>query len=206
MQLIDLYLPELRPQRDPLALGNVLAALGLVVLGLLVLTWVMHERAMRFEQQVAATEAEHAKAQAQFERLRGQWQRLRAQREADDREATLRAELLAKRHLLGQLAPGQGTLERGFSPLLVALSEGLVSGVWLSRLALSADGSEFSLHGHARTAEGIALFMAGLSQQPALQGHDFRRLELTRRSEPAEQAPRIDFWLARQTEMAETER
>lgn len=200
MQLINLYPAELRPRREWLGIGNVLGLLGLLIVMLSALTWSMQQRAVALEQQVAAAEARHDRVRQQLGQVREQWQQAQAQSQHERREARLRAQLIAKRRTLAQLEPPEGMQADGFATLLAAVTRGMVDGVWLSRLAIAARQQALTFDGHALTAERIALFMAGMSQQPALQGLVFEQLELKRsEAEPN----RLDFRLSTQTDATE---
>ncbi|WP_115720063.1 PilN domain-containing protein [Gallaecimonas mangrovi] len=64
----------------------------------------------------------------------------------------------------------------GFSPVLQALAESTVNGLWLNDIRI--EGQQLSLTGHAFKAPLVMQWLQGFASQPALAGRQFGRLAM----------------------------
>ncbi len=177
-QQINLFVKQAKVKTPVSALTSLLLVLGLALL--LVSVSVLEIRGLQQLQQQAAT------LQQQKSELAAKTQTLREQKRPKTESPVLRQtrdrlqqQLAAQRRfgeLLAQLAPpGSGI----FSPLFAGLSEQALTGVWLTRIQASQNGTQISLQGRAQNAELIPKYLQRLGRTKAYQQALFDQFELT---------------------------
>lgn len=180
LQNLNLYQPP-QPARDgrPSLRLLRLAALALLLAILLDGGW-QAWRLQQLQAEVERTQQAAAQAQAELAALRGSFR----EPQADPRLPGQLAALDAGNRQLQQLAAHLQALlaERsgGFSPILDALSERHLGGVWLSGIRLQDGGRDLLLEGASQQPELLPGYLDSLGRSPALDGRQFARFDLDR--------------------------
>lgn len=175
---INLYLPELRPQRQLLALSQMAVAWGLVLLlvagmagGLQWLRWQRQQELNLLQQQKQETDKQTQIANQQIQ-----------QRHPDERlQQELKnsqEELQGKRHLLQyiqQMGPQQN---QGFSLWLSDLAKAYQPSVSLQEFAVTGD--QILLRGEAASNEAVPAWMSQFGAYASLKDRRFTELKVER--------------------------
>ena len=177
-QQINLYLKQEKIRTPLSALTCLLAVLAVAVVLIVVSIWQtsglngLRLETAELKQQKAELESETAqlreqkKPRVESPELRRTHDRLQ-QKLADQR-------LFAG--LLSELAPsGSGV----FSPLLDALSDKAVNGVWLERIQTRSNGRQIDLQGHALNAELVPKYLDRLGEAEVYQNSRIDQFELS---------------------------
>ncbi len=81
----------------------------------------------------------------------------------------------------------------GPAAVLVAVSRGIVPGLWVSRFSLDRKTKALVLVGHSLHPSLVPLFLHRLVSQPTLSGYRFRSLTITRPRRGTRYRPYVDF-------------
>jgi Tfp pilus assembly protein PilN len=82
----------------------------------------------------------------------------------------LESQIRERESLLELLQSKLTTKDEKFSEYLLAFSRRRVPGVWLTRIAVTANGGPFSLQGRARSTDLLPVFLTQLGSDEALRG------------------------------------
>ena len=182
MQQINLYVQELRPQRQVLPARHVLLILAAVlVLALLV-------QAVTFWQVSQAKAAQQA-ADRNLAAVQQDYQRLEqalAERVVDDRlritSQQLTQQLEGTRALVRALQPDL-SLRATLSPVLEALARQHETGLWLSQIQLAPDEGLLALRGYLMRPDLLPVYLRRLQTEPAFGTLQFNVMRLQEQSE-----------------------
>ncbi|WP_417358467.1 PilN domain-containing protein [Gallaecimonas pentaromativorans] len=168
---LNLLTPDLLPKRERLSAQTMLLSwallLALLALGLGWGYW-----------QKSGLEAQQRQLKARQQQL---------QTALTDKEAALKKwlpdpalvaqrDVIAKardnsRALLARIDELNSLPQQGFSPVLEALAQRSINGLWLDQIAIN--GQQLSLSGHATKAPLIPKWVQTFAQEPALAGRQF---------------------------------
>jgi len=181
-QGINLHQDTDRRARQPVDSVHIAVASVVTLVVLAGLTGYGWWRADRAEAAAAAAAAERDALEQETAALTEELQALR--RDADrDELAPLRAELAAKRQLRDYLAEGPLAERDGFSSHLQGLARQVVDDLWLTRIDLTAGGSQMRLRGRTLDPDRVPAFISGLRAEAPYEGQIFRRFAIERAEE-----------------------
>ncbi len=83
--------------------------------------------------------------------------------------------------------------EVGPAPVLLAMSDAIVPGVWITRFSLDRKRHALILAGHSMRPAQVPLFLHRLVARPTLVGYRFRTFAITRPRHAAHYRPYVDF-------------
>ena len=102
----------------------------------------------------------------------------------------------------------QGTYSNttGYSRYLLAVARQHVPGIWITGIEVTGAGEDVTLRGKSLKPELVPKFVQRLSNEPALEGVQFKvfRLDRPEDEKTKQRAPYVDF-LIRTSEIVETE-
>jgi hypothetical protein len=179
MQQINLYLPEFRPNREPLRTIHMLwAALALMVVLILLSGYSSHRNSL-LREQVAAEQAGVQAAQAQLQQLAVQQPpNQRAQLDADIQR--LQAERDRRLTILLVIANQDLGNYTGFSAHLQALARQSLETLALTRFSLQNGARYIEFSGQARTANQVPLYLQRLRSEPSFMQTGFGTINVKR--------------------------
>jgi Tfp pilus assembly protein PilN len=178
MQQINLYQPMFRKERKRFS-ALALLQIGLACLLLLVAIGVY------FQVQLHRLQASEQSLASQQRHLEQTLAALRASDgdpvlEALDRQITdLETRLRERENLLSGIA-GLASNRDGFAPLLQALSQQRVPGLWLTGVHFGDGGQNVQLQGVAQEAELVPRYLELLPQHDRLRDFDFQQVQVQR--------------------------
>ena len=195
MQQINLYLPELQPNREPLRSIHMLWGLGIFAV-LLIIVSVLSANANREREQKLV------ESRAQLEQLKTQVTQLEQQRpnvnlsELDGQIVLLGQELDRREQIFTIIANKNLGNNTGFSAHLQALGRQSLDAISLSVFSLQKGGNYAEFAGKTRSADQIPLYIQRLRAEPVFAQSAFGVLNV----EPVENNPGLfEFSLAKQT-------
>jgi len=179
MQQINLYLPEFRPNREPLRAVHMLwVCAGMFVL-LLMFTLYSSFQNRRLEAQVAqAQEATKAILQ-QFDAI-SKNKPTQTGVELDVRLEQLQANLQRHLQILAMIQHQDLGNDKGFSAQLNALAQASLTSVSLESFSLQRGGNYAELSGKTSSADQIPLYLQRLRSDPSFEKVAFGVLKVTR--------------------------
>lgn len=189
-QQVNLYQPIFRKQEKKFSAAAMLQAVGLVVIGVMVMyayTW-WHLAALRGElkheeQNQAAAARRLTDATQQF------GARTVAGKTLDDEIARLENELASRRRIQEILQRGVFSNTRGFSDYFASFARQHISGVWLTGFDITGAGEQMMLAGRSTNPELVPRYMQRLSTEKTFSGVEFRVFQMDRPAADAKGAP-----------------
>jgi Tfp pilus assembly protein PilN len=176
-QQVNLLSDDLRPRREPLTLGQLLAAWALFAGALALLGSVNGFDIWQLSSQRAETVEQWELLKATNARLKASFST--APDEALEAEvARLRQAQLERERLMALLDEYQLEQVEGFSGYLEDLAAHGVDGMWLSAIALETGGRWIQLKGLTTDPARVPEFLRQLSEGSSFDGHRFDAFEL----------------------------
>lgn len=179
-QQINLFNPIFLKQKKIFTAVPMAEALGVIVVGALLLTWYASQSIARLEQEADAGKAALAKREQQLVKANAQF----APRAKDARlEAELteaEAELKALHDVSSVLQGGALGNTLGYAEYFRAFSRQNVSGLWLTGVSIHGAGNDIGLQGRAMQATLIPNYIARLTGEKIMHGKTFASLDIGR--------------------------
>lgn len=193
MQQINLYLPEYRPNREPLRAIHMLWC-GLIFLALLIgVSLYTHRQQEVLQQQLAAEQKNQATMQAQLTILNAK-PPAQASAELDVKIIQLQKSVQRHQQILSMIANQNLGNDQGFSQQLNALAQASLSTLAIEHFSLLHGGKYAEISGVVRSADQIPLYLQRLRKDSSFTDVGFGVLTITR--DPA-QAGLLKFSLAK---------
>lgn len=169
-QQINLFNPQFQPQRKLFTVAGMMAAVGVLALGLAAAGGYAKLRVLRLEAEVAQGEARVQKAHKRLADATAEF----APRAKDGRLEAELAEVQAEHDALGRVAAviERGDLgnTQGYAEYFRALARQRVDGLWLTGVNIGGAGLEIGVRGRALDPALVPGYLARLRNEPILQG------------------------------------
>lgn len=193
MQQINLYLPEFRPNREPVrAIHMLWIGLALLVLLIAFSFYSKHQRVL-LEQQLEQEKVAQQNLQAQLQTL-GAKKPVQSSAELDMKIAQLQKNLQRHLQILSMISHQDLGNDKGFSAQLNALGQASLSSISVETFSLQRGGKYVELSGLTRSADQIPLYMQRLRKAPSFTDVGFGVLSIER---DKEQSGLLKFSLAK---------
>ncbi len=193
MQQVNLYLPELRPQRDwPRCRDAVMVALAfLAVMVIVQVIWML--RAQAIGEQVEARQAELTQMQARLDQLEPS---VAVVNQSFDQRISQLELAIANREKVRRVISGQNVgNSKGFHASMLTLARESRRDIALDRFSFSRGGSFVEMHGATRDAESVPLYLQRLKAAPAFDLARFGLLSVSSQSSSKHGAEALEFSL-----------
>ncbi len=188
-QQVNLYQPILGAEKRLFSFRAIVGALLLFAASLLSLAGYGAWRAARLERAVTALERQAAGNTALAARAEQALRPAQSLAELDAQAKVLAADIDARQRALDTLSRDGATPVSGFAARLQALAHRQLEGVWLDAIVLGSGPGRLAMRGAATDPRLLPLYLAGLAQEPALQGARFDKLAVHSISPAAASAP-----------------
>lgn len=193
MQQINLYLPEFRPNREPLrAIHMLWCGLALLIL-LLAFSFYSHNQQKRLSEQLAQEQASLQTMQSQLQLLSAK-KPAQASAELDVKIAQLQKSLQRHLQILSMISHQDLGNDKGFSSQLSALGQASLQTVSVESFSLQRGGKYAELSGVTRAADQIPLYVQRLRRDASFAEVGFGVLNIER---DKEQSGVLKFSLAK---------
>jgi len=187
-QQINLFNPIFLKQKKIFGALPMAEALGVVVVGALLLTWFASHRLAELEQQAEAGKALLAGRETRLNKANAQF----APRQ---QSAVLAAELAQAQNELNSLQQVEAILRggalgntAGYAEYFRAFSRQNVSGLWLTGLTIVGAGNDIGVQGRAMQPTMIPNYISRLTAEKIMRGKTFASLQIDRPAPAVEAA------------------
>lgn len=199
MQQINLYLPEFRPNREPLRAVHMLwAALALIVV-LVLFSFYSNRQHKLLEEQLAQEKVTQQNMLTQLQMISAS-KPAQNSAELDIKIAELQKNLQRHVQILNMISHQDLGNDKGFSAQVSALGKASLNTISLATFSLQRGGKYAELSGLTRGADQIPLYMQRLRKEPAFADVGFGVLNIER----DEQSGLLEFNLAKATNEKES--
>ena len=179
MQQINLYLPEFRPNREPLrAIHMAWAGLALLVLLVAYSFYSSHQHSL-LQQQLEAEQKTQATLQTQLQALTIQ-KPAQASDELDAKIIQLQKNVQRHQQILNMISHQDLGNDKGFSAQLNALGAASLNTISVESFSLQRGGKYAELSGLTRSADQIPLYMQRLRKDASFSDVGFGVLNVAR--------------------------
>jgi hypothetical protein len=179
MQQVNLYLPELRPNREPLrAIHMLWGCVGLMVLLLLFTVFSVFQN-RRLEAKLVESQAATKTILQQVDLL-AKNKPAQSSADLDARLEQLQTSMQRHMQILAMIQHQDLGNDKGFSAQLNALAEASLSSVSLESFSLQKGGSYAELSGKTSSADQIPLYLQRLRNDPSFEKVAFGVLNVSR--------------------------
>lgn len=193
MQQINLYLPEFRPNREPLRSRHMLWAVAVLLVFLILVSLYSGYRNQQLRDRIAAEQAQLQSLQQQVQQLvLQQPQNQRAQLEAEI--TRLQHERVRRERILAVITRQDLGNSEGFSAQLLTLARQSLDSIALERLSLQQGGLYVELKGTTRSADQVPLYLQRLRDDASFARVSFGVLRIER---PENSGAPLQFELAK---------
>lgn len=182
---INLFNPALGKQKLAFSALEMSQMLGIVLLGVLAITWYLNFQASQLESQVAVSQEQFKLAQGQLSRVTADYAPRSKNKQLETDIAALEIQVRALEKVADLLKRGDFGNARGYSAYLTAFARQSQEGLWLTNVGVSASGKELSLSGRTLQADLVPKYVQRLAAEPVLRGKSFGSLDMQRLGDPA---------------------
>lgn len=183
-QQINLFNPIFLKQKKYFSALTMMQALGLLLLGSLLLVAFSTYKVSALSKEAIATSTQLALAQTQLAKVTAEFAPRSKSTLLDDDIQKTETEVKSLQQVFDILKKGDFGNTKGYSEYMRAFSRQIVSGVWLTGFSIRGAGNEIGLQGRALRPELVPAYIGRLKHEPAMQGKSFATLEM--------QVPQID--------------
>lgn len=177
-QQINLFNPIFRQQKKYLSAVTMAQALGLILVGSLLLSGYAAFRATQMKKHAAAVAAQLTSAQNDLAKVNLEFApRQRSKTLQLDIQKT-EADLLALEKIADFLQKGEMGNTEGYATYLRAFAKQIVDGVWLTEVTIQGAGTEIGLQGRTVNPELVPVYIGRLRNEPIMQGKSFAKLNM----------------------------
>ena len=183
-QQINLFNPIFRRQKKYLSAVTMAQALGLILLGAVLLTFYAGYRSSRLAADAAEANNQLKAVQAQLAQVTAAFP---PRKKSEGLEAQIRKveeEMVSLQKAADVLRDGQFGSTTGHAEYLRAFARQSIDGVWLTGFSIQGAGTEISLQGRALKPELVPAYINRLKREAVLQGKSFSALHM--------QVPRLE--------------
>lgn len=184
MQQINLYLPEFRPNREPLRAIHMLWAGSAFLILLIALSFYSNHQHTLLLQQLEIEKKSQESIQAQLALL-GAKKPAESSAEIDAKVARLQKSVQRHQRILAMISNQDLGNDKGFSSQLTAMGQAALPTVSVESFSLQRGGRYAELAGVTRSADQIPLYLQRLHKNPAFAEVGFGVLNIERESEGA---------------------
>ena len=193
MQQINLYLPEFRPNREPLrAIHMLWGALALLILLIGFSVYSNHQHGL-LQQQLLAEQKAQETMQAQLKVLTAQ-KPAQASADLDLKITQLQKNVQRHQQILAMISSQDLGNDKGFSAQLNALAQASLNTISVQSFSLQRGGKYAELTGLTRSADQIPFYLQRLRKDPSFSEVGFGVLNIER---DKEQGGLLKFSLAK---------
>ena len=179
MQQINLYLPEFRPNREPVrAIHMLWAGLALIVLLILFSIYSNHQYKL-LEQQLAEEKAAQQNMLTQLQAISAK-KPAQTSAQLDAKVEQLQKNLQRHIQILNMISHQDLGNDKGFSAQVGALGQASLNTMSLESFSLQRGGKYAELKGLTRSADQIPLYLQRLRKDPAFSDVGFGVLTMER--------------------------
>ncbi len=177
-QQINLFNPIFKQQKKYLSAVTMAQALGLILLGALLLSGYAMYRSTRLNAQAVLMSNQLIAAQATLAKVDVDYAPRGKNKSLELEIQKTETGLKSLQQVSEILAQGDLGNTQGYANYMRAFARQIMDGVWLTGFSIHGAGTEIGLQGKALNPELIPAYIGRLRSEPVLQGKSFSRLEM----------------------------
>ena len=196
-QQINLFNPIFLQQKKLFAASTMVQALGVLVLGALLIAGLAWRSVADLRQEAADVTLQSAKKQARLASAAAEFAPRKASAAVAGQAVDAETQLAALRHVAQIVHSGDLGNTHGYAGYFRALGRQHQDGLWLTAIAIAGNAG-MSLQGRTLNATLVPAWIERLTREPVLQGKSFGNLQITQPAEktgPAVAVPYLEFAL-----------
>jgi hypothetical protein len=188
-QQINLFNPIFLKQKKIFTALPMAEALGVIVAGVLLLTWFAGQRVAELERSAAAGKTLLVDREQRLGRATVQFAPRQKSAALDAEVAQAEAELKSLHDVESVLQGGSLGNTAGYAEYFRALSRQNVSGLWLTGVHIVGAGNDIGVRGRALQPTLIPNYIARMTAERVMHGKTFASLDISRPESQAAPAP-----------------
>ena len=177
-QQINLFNPIFLQQKKIFTTSTMARALGVLLLGGLLMVAYGRSSVAALEKEAARTTALLAVRQAKLDTVNLEYAPRRKSPELDAQLRLAKAELAALTEVAGVLRRGELGNTDGYSGYFKALARQKVDGLWLTGVSIVGAGNDIGVRGRALDAALVPDYLGKLAREGVMQGKAFTSLQI----------------------------
>lgn len=177
-QQINLFNPIFLKQKKYFSALAMAQALGLILLGALLLSVYSRYQFSGIRNESVNTTAQLGLVQAQLNQVRAEYAPHQKSQALEDGIRKTDAQVQSLQQVFDTLQKGDIGNTKGYSAYLRAFSHQIVDGLWLTGFSIVGAGSEMGLQGRALRPELVPVYINRLKQEAVIRGKTFSTLEM----------------------------
>ena len=177
-QQVNLYLPELRRQKDWLDFQGLLKSVAGLAIVLVLVSGFQAWQLYRLDGELQVADAERESMLEQINAMVARMSATTADPELARMVSTMERELEARRAVLDFMENSAEGNTQGFSSYMADLSRAHLEGLRLSGFELVDSGNNVSLSGEISRADIVPLFLQRLGDQGSFRGKSFESVSI----------------------------
>lgn len=175
-QQINLFNPIFRQQKKYLSAVTMAQALGLILLGAVLLTLYAGYRSNSLAVEAAAASSQLQATQVQLAQATATFPPRKKSEVLEAQIRKVEEEMVSLQKAADLLRDGKFGSTAGHAEYMRAFARQIIEGVWLTGFSIA--GAEISLQGRAVRPELVPAYISRLKQEPVLQGKSFSALHM----------------------------
>ncbi|HJV74996.1 MAG TPA: MSHA biogenesis protein MshI [Noviherbaspirillum sp.] len=179
-QQINLFNPIFLKSEKYFSAVTMAQALGMILLGSLVLTGFLAYQSIQLKKESAATTMQLATAQNQLAQISASAQPRQKSADLENEIKKTESEIKLMQQAADVLQKGEVGNTKGYSEYFRAFARQNTPGLWLTGLTLQGAGKEIGIHGRTLQPELVPDYLARLKHEDVLKGKSFSALEMQR--------------------------
>lgn len=177
-QQINLFNPILRQQKKYLSSKAMAQAMGLILLGSLLVAGLAGFRIIGMKEQAESINRQLQTAESQLAKVNVEYAPRQKNKALEVEIQQVESELRSLQKIADTLNKGELGNTSGYSAYLQAFSRQILDGVWLTSLSIQGAGIQIGIQGKALRPELVPAYINRLKNEPVLQGKSFSNLEM----------------------------
>ncbi len=177
-QQINLFNPIFLKQKKYFSAVTMVQALGLILLGSLLISFYAGYQVSRLNKEAVYTTARLADSQARLSRAQNEFGPKQKSVALENDIAKLDAEVKGLQQIFSVLSAGDFGNTKGYSEYFRAFSRQRLEGLWLTGFSIIGAGNDIGLQGRVLRAELVPAYITRLKNEAVMQGKSFSTLEM----------------------------
>lgn len=177
-QQINLFNPIFREQKKYLSAVTMAQALGLILLGSVLIGGYASYRSSQLHAEAAAVDTQLKAAQERLAKVTQAFAPRQKSQALEQEIRNMEMELQSLQKVAVILNEGELGNKDGYADYFRAFARQILDGVWLTGFSLHGAGAEIELRGRALQPERIPAYINRLGKESVLQGKSFSNLEM----------------------------
>ena len=180
IQQVNLYTDELKPRREPLQAGTLLAAVAAVLVLILVMAVFVRVEAADQEERLESLNDRIEQMEQGVGRLTAEVEAQQVDPDMVRAVDQISQDIAQRQRLLAQVSRLVSPDRRGFSSYLTALARQAPEQVWLTGFMVDLSGNRIRISGRTLAGDQVPVYLEQLGQEAVFSGRRFERLNLQR--------------------------